>query len=326
MKGSRRLKKAIGGLRRRFRPAAIILMYHRVANLQSDPLSLAVSIDHFAQQLDYLARTCQPVRLSELVAALQQGTLPRRTVAVTFDDGYYDNYQDAYPLLASARIPATIFVSSDMVDSRQEFWWDDLERILLSSARRPTCLQLSIRARDFEWQMNSAEDRHRAYGALYPVLKSLALDERQLVLQQLTCWADISPAGRADYRAMTRTELAELSSSGLIEIGGHTRNHPQLSTLSADAQQAEIVGGKQRLEDLTGSAIDTFAYPYGQATDFENETLETVRAAGYRAALTTIHGYVEPGDDAFRLRRCAVFNWDSDTFRRKLEEFFVTRD
>ena len=326
MRGSRRLRKAIGGLRRRFEPAGIILMYHRVANLPSDPLSLAVSIEHFAQQLDYVAGTCQPVRLSDLFVMLQQGTLPKRAVAITFDDGYCDNYQNAYPLLVSRRIPATIFVTSDQIGSNQEFWWDDLERILLLSPRLPSRLRLPIRSQELEWQLITAEDRQGAYNTLHRALKPLSPDERQGILQQLTRWADLSTKGRAGYRALTRTELAEIAGCGLIEIGGHTRNHPQLAALTVDEQQAEISGGKQRLEALTGGSIEVFAYPYGQAIDFTEDTVAVVRRAGFRAALTTIHGYVEPDDNIFRLRRCAVHDWDSNPFRRKLEEFFVIRD
>lgn len=326
MRGTRRLRKALGRLRRRFRPAGIILMYHRVVDLRCDPLSLSVSVDHFAQHLDYLARTCQPMPLGELVAALQQGVLPQRAVAVTFDDGYGDNFVNAYPLLAAAQIPATIFVTSEPIDSRQEFWWDELERVVLAPMSFPALLRCSMRAGEFAWSLNGVEDQPRAYWALYHALKPLAPDERAAALQQLGRWANAAPADRAAYRAMTRTELAEIVNGGLVEIGGHTRNHPQLAALPVDAQRAEIVGGKRRLEELIGSPLKAFAYPYGQATDFTEETTVIVRAAGFGMALTTIHGYVETGDDIFQLRRCAVFNWDHATFRRKIEEFFVIRD
>ena len=93
MKGVRRLKKAIGRLRRRFRPAGIILMYHRVADLHSDPLSLAVSSRSFCTAARSLSLApANRCALNDLVAALQQGTLPQRAVAITFDDGYRDNY------------------------------------------------------------------------------------------------------------------------------------------------------------------------------------------------------------------------------------------
>ena len=129
MRGVGRVKKALYAVRRQFKPGGVVLLYHRIVSLSSDPLSLAVSPDHFAQQLEYIYRTCHPMRLLDLVDAVRQRSLPRRAVAITFDDGYSDNFEHAYPLLRSAGIPATIFVSSEQVDTAYEFWWDDLERI-----------------------------------------------------------------------------------------------------------------------------------------------------------------------------------------------------
>jgi peptidoglycan/xylan/chitin deacetylase (PgdA/CDA1 family) len=301
-------------------------MYHRVANLAGDPLSLAVSIDHFAQQLEYLARACQPMHLVELIDGLRLRKLPRRAVAITFDDGYSDNYRNAYPLLASAHIPATIFVASNWVDADREFWWDDLERTLLLPEDLPSCLRLSIRGQEFQWQLGSPEDRQPMYNSIYGMLKPLPPEERQAVLHQLYGWSGASSTGRNDYLALTRAELIELSGGGLVEIGGHTRNHPQLSALTADQQAAEILAGKQHLEELTGRSIRVFAYPYGQTPDYASETVATVRSVGFGAALTTTSGYVTPGDDLFRLRRCAVFDWDDTVFEQKVEEFFVIRE
>lgn len=325
MKGVRRIKKAAGRLRRRFRPGGIILVYHRIASLPSDRLSLAVSADHFAGQLDYIARTCRPLRLLDLVASLQEGTVPQRAVAVTFDDGYSDNYWNALPFLAAARIPATVFITSDLVDSQREFWWDELERILITTTNIPHGLKLNIAGRDFAWQLTSAADRQRVHAVIHQLLKPLPARERDPILQNLREWAAISSTGRPDYRVLSRAELVKLANHSLIEIGGHTRGHPQLSALSADAQRAEIAGGKQRVEELIGRSIETFAYPYGTAADFTAETAEVVRSTGFRAAVTTVPGYCEPDDEVFQLRRCAVFDYEMSTFKQKLEEFFVIR-
>jgi len=317
--------KAAGRVRRQFRPGGVILMYHRIASLPGDPLSLAVSAEHFASQLDYLAQTCQPLRLLDLAAALEGGTVPRRAVAITFDDGYSDNYQAAFPLLAAARIPATMFITSDLIDSRREFWWDELERILLAATDTPRNLTLEIAGQNVTGELASPADRQHAYATIYRLLKPRLPCERYRVLQSLSEWAGTSLNGRPDYRALSTTELRELAASSWVEIGGHTQGHPQLSALSDNEQQQEIAGGKLRLEELIGKPIETFAYPYGAIADFSSTTVNAVSATGFRAAVTTVHGYCEPGDDVFRLRRCAVFDWPMSTFQQKLEEFFVIR-
>jgi len=323
VRGIGRIKKAFCGVRRQFRPGAVILMYHRIADLPTDPYRIAVSPDHFAQHLEYIRQTCYPMRLLDLVDAVQRNSLPKRAVVISFDDGYVDNFYQAYPILASARIPATVFVTSGHIDSPREFWDDELERVLLLPERLPSCLQLRVQGEEYEWPIRSADQRQLAHRAVYRLLLPLTADERLSILAHLASWAGMEGTGRPDYRAMTSIELIQLTQNGLVELGAHTITHPVLSALSADAQYAEIVGSRQRLEAIIGSPVLTFAYPHGRVQDFTDETVEIVETAGFRAACTAIPGVVESGDDLLRLRRYWVHNWDLETFKQSLTSFFV---
>jgi peptidoglycan/xylan/chitin deacetylase (PgdA/CDA1 family) len=326
MKGIGYIKKVFHVLRRQFKPGGVILLYHRVASLSADPHSLAVSPEHFAQQLEHVHDTCHPMRLLDLLEAMRQRSLPQRAVAITFDDGYSDNYEHAYPLLKSAGIPATIFVTSEQLDSEREFWWDDLERLLLLPQQLPEHLRISVEDQEYEWRFDSVEQRRHVHQAIHDLLRLLDADTRDEVLDALANWVGLEQSGRSDYRAMTTGELTELAQSGCVDIGGHTMSHPVLSTLPAEAQYGEIVGGRQRLESIIGCRIRTFAYPYGASQDFTDETAEIVREAGFQSACTTIPGSIEAGDDPFRLRRCPVFDWDTSTFKQQLESYFINRE
>src|SRR3954470_15948888 len=110
----------------RRRPPALILLYHRVATPTRDPQLLSVSPERFAEHLEVVRRCAEPVALAGILA---QGEGPR--AAITFDDGYADNLHEAAPLLAAAGVPATVFVVSGQVGTTDEFWWDELERVLL---------------------------------------------------------------------------------------------------------------------------------------------------------------------------------------------------
>jgi peptidoglycan/xylan/chitin deacetylase (PgdA/CDA1 family) len=326
MKGAGYIKKVFHVLRRQFKPGGVILLYHRVASLSADPHSLAVSPEHFAQQLEHIHDTCYPMRLLDLLEAMQQRSLPQRALAITFDDGYWDNYEHAYPLLKSAGIPATIFVTSEQVDSEREFWWDDLERLLLLPQQLPEHLRISVGDQEYEWRLDSVEQRRCVHQAIHNLLRPLDADTRDEVLDGLANWVGLEQSGRSDYRAMTTGELIELAQSKCVDIGGHTMSHPVLSTLSAEAQYGEIIGGRQRLESIIGRRVSTFAYPYGASQDFTDETAEIVREAGFQSACTTIPGSIEAGDDQFRLRRCPVFDWDTSTFKQQLESYFINRE
>lgn len=120
--GWKTLRQSGRWLRSRLTPGALILGYHRVADLQSDPHGLAVSVEHFAQQLEVLQRLAQPLPLAQLVAHLKAGTLPPRAVALTFDDGYADVLYQALPLLERYEIPATLFVVTGCLG--EPFWWE----------------------------------------------------------------------------------------------------------------------------------------------------------------------------------------------------------
>lgn len=328
MKGVWRVQKAFHPLQRRFRMlrrhfkrGAIILLYHRITNISPDLYSLAVAPHHFAQHLEYLRQTCHPMHLLDLADAVQRRSLPPRSVAITFDDGYLDNHRHARSLLEAAQMPATVFVVSDAIDSPHEFWWDELERLVLRPPHLPECLRLRVHGKDYAWPITSEGQRQLARKALYTLLQPLGAAERADILAELADWAGLARTGRPAYRAMTALELRELTRGGLIGLGAHTISHPVLSSLSAENQYAEIAGSRQQLESIIGRPVLTFAYPYGA---FTNQTVDMVKAAGFHVACTTVCGSVELGADRFRLRRCAVKDWDLETFKERLEACLLT--
>jgi peptidoglycan/xylan/chitin deacetylase (PgdA/CDA1 family) len=325
MKGAGRARRYYHTLRRTFKRGAVILMYHRVIELADDPLQLTVTPTQFAQQMDYIQRSCTALRLSEVAVALQRRTLPPRAVAVTFDDGYIDNFTKALPVLQAHSVPATIFTVSSKVDTPHEMWWDDLERILLCTPRLPAQLTMGIREQNYAWPTDTSQNRYTTYRAMHQVLKPLSIAERQTALEALQQWAGVGQAGRPAYRIMNTNELRQAVGSGVIDIGGHTVNHPRLAALPLEAQRAEIVESRKQLTQILGSAPTTFAYPYGTPQDFTPETARLVRDAGFSAAVTTVHGSAEAGDDVFQLRRMAVHDWDLAEFKWRLEQAFVER-
>jgi peptidoglycan/xylan/chitin deacetylase (PgdA/CDA1 family) len=263
------------------------------------------------------------MRFLDLVDAARQNSLPKRAVVVTFDDGYVDNFYQAHPILQFAQIPATVFVTSGQIDNPYGFWCDELERVLLLTEYLPSRLRLCVQDKEYRWSTTSARERQVAHRSIYRLLKPLPAVDQLSVLGYLADWAGVERTKRSDYRAMTSAELIQLARDGLVEVGAHTVTHPTLSAFSADAQYQEIVGSRQTLEAIIGSPVLAFAYPYGMAQDFTEETVKIVEAAGFRAACTAIPGTVEAGHDLFRLPRHWVHNWDLETFKQNLESYFV---
>jgi peptidoglycan/xylan/chitin deacetylase (PgdA/CDA1 family) len=279
------LGQVLRRVRNRFAPGALILLYHRVAELPTDPFSQCVSPRHFAEHLEVLKQQTRPVSLGQLVKALESGSVPARAVAVTLDDGYLDNLNTAKPLLENHCVPATVFVASGYVDSGREFWWDELDRLLLQPGTLPETLNLSVDQRTSHWELGkaavyTAEDqrryqrwttadwqdpttRHCLLRLLHRLLRPLHDGERHRVVDELFAWAGIRPEARLTHRVVTANELVRLAEGGLVEVGAHTVTHPTLSTLPPDEQRDQVTQNKSRLEEVLGREVRSFAYPYG---------------------------------------------------------------
>lgn len=324
IRGLGRAKRILRHVKRQFKPAAVILMYHRVADVPVDPRGTAISPENFAQHLDYVGRTCQPIRLLDLVDALRSHSLPRRAVAITFDDGHVSIFQKAFPLLASAHIPATAFIITDNIDTPRSFWWDELDRVLLFPENVPDCLDLPVGGQQHSWATGCPEKRLEAYHAIRQLFRTVTGEERESLLSYLYRWAGVERTISSDSRPMTSIELMHLAQDGLIELGAHTMTHPVLAALPADDQRAEILGSRASLEAITRHPVLTFSYPYGLAEHYTDETVHIVQAAGFRVACTARQGLVEPGNDLFQLHRCEIQNWDIAAFKRHLEWLFVS--
>ena len=317
---TRKLLRRIFLLHRVF-PRCIILIYHRVADVAFDPQLLCVSKTHFAEHLEYLRRHYHPMSLQDLKQAVSTGKVPRYGVVVTFDDGYADNLWNAKPLLEAAYVPATIFITSGKVGDEREFWWDDLERLILLPPKLPVELTLEIRGNRHSFQTKTSKERQNTYYALHRLLRPLDNAARELVIAELVRWAGVSSQGREDYRPMNPQEVATLADGGLVEVGAHTVTHSVLGSQPVEVQRYELFTSKQELEKIIGRCVTSFSYPYGGRGDIGQETVGLVREAGFEIACANVQGAVGKRTNLYWLPRCLMRNWDGDEFASKLREF-----
>lgn len=343
IRGLGRLKRVTQQIKNRFAPGGLILLYHRVTEVPSDPFKLCVTPRHFAEQLEVLKQHSNPMSLQQLVQSVRDGKCPKRSVAVTFDDGYTDNLYEAKPLLEQYDIPATVFVATGNLEHEREFWWDELERVLLQPGTLPKTLCLSINGNTYQWDLGEAayysEDnyqrdrgwswyvpqesdpspRQRLYRTLYQLLHPLLTDERQKLLEQLLTWSGAESRGRSTHRSLSPKEVCALEQGSLIEVGAHTVTHPFLSKLPTTSQLHEIQQSKSRLEELLEHPVNSFAYPHG---DYTMETAGLVREVGFVCACSTVADRVWRNADCFQLPRVEVQDWDGEEFAKRLSRWF----
>ena len=325
------------------RAGALILLYHRVTEPDADPQRLAVRPAHFAAHLEAIRAAADVLSLAELVTALDTGRLPARGIVVTFDDGYADNATTAAPLLTAAHVPATFFLTSRYVDGTREFWWDELEQILLGPAVLPPALRLSLDGAAWVADLGTAaawtpatvaahrgwtvEDRdptprHAAYRALCTALKPMTGAARTRVLDQLAAQTRLTPVVRPTHRPMRASEALALARTPGLSVGAHSASHPSLAALPVSDQRAELLESRNTLAHLTQAPIAHMAYPFGGRGDQSWRTRRAARAAGYTAACANEPGLVRSRATRFRLPRVLVRDWDAATFTGQLERWF----
>jgi len=328
-------------LKRKFARRALILQYHRVADVPFDPYLVTVTPKHFAEHLSVLRKVARPVSLAKVFSELS--VMKRLPVVVTFDDGYYDLLSHAKPLLERYETPATIFVTSGFVGAQREFWWDALAKILLEPGTLPAELSLSLMEHDFQWRLDEASVysqeqfqqhrnwnygakldptlRHRVFRTLYGLLQPLSDKEKRCAIDRLALWAGIKLEVRPSHRSLSTDELVQLASVDTIEIGAHTITHPVLSQIAREAQRQEIQGSKTDLEHMVGRRIHSFSYPHGLSYHYTDESVSLVRVAGYQLACSSSAGFVSLHNDPLQMPRFIVSDCNGDQFAKQLTDW-----
>ena len=278
-------------------PRLSILIFHRV-HAQSDPLfPYEPDAARFDALMHFVARTFRVMTLGEAVVHLKQATLPPRSLVITFDDGYADNAEVALPILQRYGLPATFFVVSGFLDGGR--MWNDS---VIESIRACRHDNLNLEYWGLGQQtLSTVTERSRLIDTLLPRIKYQSLADRQasIVRLQQLCGVEVLPA----TLMMRSGQVRELHRAGM-EIGGHTVNHPILTTLSSSEAEIEIAQGREQLQSIIDAPVDVFAFPNGKpGVDYDHTHVALVRQTGFSGAVSTAPGVGQTGDDLFQLPR-----------------------
>lgn len=284
----------------------VTLNYHRIGRADQtelDPGVFSATAEQFEAQLRYLKSDCDVVRVTDLADVLQSGS-KRRCVLITFDDGYLDNYEVAFPVLKQVELSAVIFLATGFLDDGVVAWWDEIAWFVKHS-------QQSVLTLPQTWEMEglgvSATESGGTLRQLLRLVKNLPPSEVQRLLDDLGQAAGTGRAPRNSDTAawMSWDMVREMSRAG-IEFGGHTVTHPVLSQCTLEQQRHEIQQSKARIEAELGSSISAFSYPIGQPWSFTSDSMRLVREAGYQWGFSFFPGFATSSSDPFDLRRVAM--------------------
>ncbi|MDX6720873.1 MAG: hypothetical protein QOJ63_3127 [Solirubrobacteraceae bacterium] len=270
----------------------LVLTYHRIGSPYGahDPSLWSATGEQLDGQLRFLARNVDVVSGDELPDALER---PRgRRVALTFDDGYRDNYELAYPALRAHGLPATFFLATGFIDRPRVAWWDEISWIVRSSPRDGIAADGWLAA---PVRFGPGE-RSAATRVLVERYWSLPEAGTEAYLRWL---ARACETGRADPASAATTwmtwEMVREMRAGGMAFGAHTVDHPVLARCTSGRQGLEIGDSVARLREQLGEPVSLFAYPVGGRGMFDDTTRAHLREAGITHAFAFHGGHRRSG-------------------------------
>ncbi len=296
----------------------LVVNYHRIGSRESCPFDgnlYSATSERLEIQLRQYKRYGDVVSVDDLDEVV--AGKPGKHILITFDDGYRDNYDLAFPVLKQVGVPATFFIATGFIDQPHVAWWDEIAWII----RNANVPALPV-SRWFEQGLEISPDDPRpaiarAVGT-YWALRGNATAEFMDDLASQAGTGRCGPELACDLW-MTWDMVREVADAG-IDIGGHTVTHPILARQDLTRQREEIFGSRQRLEAQLGKAPKAFSYPVGQPDMFTEETKQLVHEAGYQYAFS-FYGQYESmvAIDRFNIPRCAVdFDLSPAIFQSRL--------
>lgn len=272
--------------RRRTRAAFRIVTYHGVDErdhpvINADRLQTPPAL--FARHVESLARQYRAMELGQAVRFfLEHGRWPERGLAITFDDGYRNNLEQAAPILKRLGLPATFFVTASFIEGRSRPWWYVLRQALADRSESVVRAAADALKLEEEWRPLSESERAERLAALI---------------------GDETPANLY-YPFMNRDEVAQLAGLG-FDVQPHGDEHLSFRGETADRLKTEIESSAKFVREVTGRAPWGFAYPYGHLPALREPVEAILQQCGLQAALSTIEGNNDAGADRWALRR-----WD----------------
>ena len=294
-----------------------ILCYHRLSNLEpgscNDPMS--VNYRNFERHMEFLKGKYEFINMDMAAELLsRENRINRRYIAVTFDDGYRDNYLYGGDIFCKYNVKPTIYLTAGRIDQRTWLWHDRVDYMVFNSRREEAFIDAAGIKGVFTLRTDS--DRRYLSEILKESIKYAGENRKEEVLLYLSEKLEI-PMPEECGLLLDWEDINRLMETG-ADMGGHTLNHPILSRLSDMDMKNEVTACKSLIEKHIRKEVRHFAYPNGKPGDHTQETVDELKNH-YATAATAVMGVNLPGTDLYALRRIMIGN-DPDVlkFRFKL--------
>ena len=230
------------------------------------------------------------VSLDEAHFRLIEGDYGKPFVCFTFDDGYRDNLEHAYPIFKQHRLPFAVYIPTDYADGRGDLWWLALEKVI----SQVDTLTLKMDGTLRRLRCSTPAEKDTTFHTVYWWLRSIDEVDARGTVRELCDGIDFDADSLSTDLMMSWAEIRQLAADPLVTIGGHTRRHYALARLTLAEAHAEIEKSVRRIEQETGKPCKHFSYPYGDAASAGPREFELVKELGLRTGVTTRNGLIHP--------------------------------
>ncbi len=308
-------------------PAAVILAYHSIRDEpEQDSNWIGPGITHatkvFTRHMELVASQFHPVTLEDVLLFVKgEKTLPPRAVAVTFDDGYLDNLQIAAPVLSRFGISAAFYLTVGMIGQAGAPWFCRIRHAFMTTS----CAKWDSSLARITLDISSTPARDVALLAAYDICAPLVDQAQEEAVRTIENELHVQPGIPEHRLMMTWDEAKALRRAGHV-VGSHTLTHPNVAYVAhREAQQAELVESKSQMEKNLGEPVVHFSYPHPALNpQWNQQTLQITREAGYSTALTTTKAPVAVGTNPLLLTRLNAPRPEHE-FLWNLERAFLKR-
>ena len=297
------------------RNLSVILTYHRIYDREKDSRcgyvpGISVKPETFEKHLKYVARHFRTISLKELGERIQIGEEIKNYCVITLDDGWGDNYYNAFPIIRRHSLLATIFLTTDFVGSDKQPWFAQIANLLCKSRLSENYMEDDIHRFQyleemhlFEILSNNGYSEEEKIDKILMRMKGLSQSDITRATDEISIYLRTSAMIEPSERLFLMWEqIVEMGKDG-IEFGSHTASHLILTNAGEDIAKEELGESKKTIEERIGKDVGLLCYPNG---DFSERIRDIVRNAGYCVATTTRKGFISHRSDPLLLERIMV--------------------
>jgi peptidoglycan/xylan/chitin deacetylase (PgdA/CDA1 family) len=273
-----------------------ILMFHRVCPEVTSPRlrgnsGLEVTPEYLEKLIIYFSsKGYEFLSLDDVYKRLSEKKFKKKFLAFTFDDGYADNYEFAYPILKKHGIPSTIYLSTNYPDHKIGPWWCSLEELLLKN----DSLNFDLAQKTYKFKTVTLPDKEEAFIKIRYLLMAGREDNPGSRINEFFSFFHIDPAELAKELMLSWEQIIELSKDPRIDFGAHTINHFPLNKLSQEIIKHEVLESQKKIESMIQRKVSHFSYPFGSNDEVNEREFAILKECGFKTSTTTRWGNIFP--------------------------------